>query len=83
MRLKWGIKSFLRLRDDDVFNSTRKEYGSFAKEFGSVRKELESAEEEFGLAKLLSCRVAKDFGRLRLLSKSARFLCGSPKLLFR
>ncbi|WP_417909653.1 hypothetical protein [Candidatus Electronema sp. PJ] len=50
--------------------------GSFTKEFGSIRKELYSAEEEFGLAKLLSCRLAKESGRLQLLCGRARLLCG-------
>ncbi|WP_417911004.1 hypothetical protein [Candidatus Electronema sp. PJ] len=49
-------------------SAAREEYSSFAKEFGSTRKELESAKEECGLAKLLSCRAAKEFGRLQLLS---------------
>ncbi|WP_417908505.1 hypothetical protein [Candidatus Electronema sp. PJ] len=33
------------------------------------------------MARLLSCRLAKEFGRLQLLCKSAGFLCGLPELL--
>ncbi|WP_417909155.1 hypothetical protein [Candidatus Electronema sp. PJ] len=40
----------------------------------SFAKELYSAEEEFGLAKLLSCRLGKEFGRLKLLSERAKLL---------
>ncbi|WP_417909698.1 hypothetical protein [Candidatus Electronema sp. PJ] len=51
------------------------------KEFCRLRKELYSAEEEFCLAKLLSCRLPKEFGRLKLLCGLTELLCYSARLL--
>ena len=66
---------------NDTCKEARREYSLVTKECGSTGKVFSSVEEMFGLAKLLSCRATKEFGRLCLLCKSAKLRCGLTTFL--